>query len=370
MRITLDSRDIAGLKTALETILSPSLFDGPAQWGSAVMREAQTLLGADQLFFALPLDGSVHVIGNGERTEEAGRDYERDYWQTDRVIGERRKALGLEVHHQDQLYEPGEIRTDVLFNEWCKPNKLFDTLGMAVDVSDGPLPAGVNAYHDRASSRPFGERGKVLMHLMLPAFKASVRSYSQLVRLRQSMSQLVDQLRAGACLLNVDGTVLYQNQALNLLFDGDPEADALRRGVRRVGGAVTAFPGSPHKKNTGEIPTGSAFERIETATNTYEIRGTRFGEMAASADAVAIVMVDAFSADHTRRKCASERVRAQYSLTKRETEVALLLARRFTAEEIATTVGISVHTARHHTEKIFAKTGVTSRNLIERLFDL
>ena len=51
----------------------------------------------------------------------------------------------------------------------------------------------------------------------------------------------------------------------------------------------------------------------------------------------------------------------QYGFTGREVEVARLLAegRRNTA--IAATLGISPHTARHHTQRVLAKLGVHSR---------
>ena len=48
-------------------------------------------------------------------------------------------------------------------------------------------------------------------------------------------------------------------------------------------------------------------------------------------------------------------------LTKREAQVARLLARRATNREIAEHLAMSTHTVRHHTENIFAKLGVHSR---------
>ena len=56
-----------------------------------------------------------------------------------------------------------------------------------------------------------------------------------------------------------------------------------------------------------------------------------------------------------------EQAWADYGLTEREIEVAKLLAegRRNTA--IAGTLGISPHTARHHTQRVLAKLGVHSR---------
>jgi DNA-binding CsgD family transcriptional regulator len=49
------------------------------------------------------------------------------------------------------------------------------------------------------------------------------------------------------------------------------------------------------------------------------------------------------------------------ALTAREAEVARLLARRLSNAEVAAALGVSAHTARHHTEKVMQKLGVRKR---------
>ena len=51
----------------------------------------------------------------------------------------------------------------------------------------------------------------------------------------------------------------------------------------------------------------------------------------------------------------------EYRLTKKEQRVAILLARGRTNEEIARELFISSHTARHHTQAVLNKLGITSR---------
>jgi DNA-binding CsgD family transcriptional regulator len=53
---------------------------------------------------------------------------------------------------------------------------------------------------------------------------------------------------------------------------------------------------------------------------------------------------------------------ADYGLTPREVEVALLLAEGCSNAVVARQLGISPHTARHHTQRVLGKLGVHSRS--------
>lgn len=57
---------------------------------------------------------------------------------------------------------------------------------------------------------------------------------------------------------------------------------------------------------------------------------------------------------------------ARLGLTRREAQVARLLARRAKNREIAEELGLSPHTVRHHAENVFVKLGVHSRRAVER----
>lgn len=54
-------------------------------------------------------------------------------------------------------------------------------------------------------------------------------------------------------------------------------------------------------------------------------------------------------------------LRARYGLTHREVQVAMLIAKGRSNSAIARELRISVHTARHHTQRILTKLGVHSR---------
>jgi DNA-binding NarL/FixJ family response regulator len=58
---------------------------------------------------------------------------------------------------------------------------------------------------------------------------------------------------------------------------------------------------------------------------------------------------------------AAERLQSEYGLTTREVEVARLLAQGLANADVAQRLGISPHTARHHTQRVLVKLGVHSR---------
>ena len=62
--------------------------------------------------------------------------------------------------------------------------------------------------------------------------------------------------------------------------------------------------------------------------------------------------------------------RHAFRLTIKEARVAVLLAEGCTNEEVAAELSISPHTARHHTERVLAKLGVTSRREVRRVLAL
>jgi DNA-binding CsgD family transcriptional regulator len=55
------------------------------------------------------------------------------------------------------------------------------------------------------------------------------------------------------------------------------------------------------------------------------------------------------------------RLQDEYGMTPREVEVAQLLSEGLSNTAIARQLGISPHTARHHTQRVLAKLGVHSR---------
>lgn len=59
---------------------------------------------------------------------------------------------------------------------------------------------------------------------------------------------------------------------------------------------------------------------------------------------------------------AARHLQLEYGMTPREVEVAILLAEGCSNSTVARRLGISPHTARHHTQRVLGKLGVHSRS--------
>jgi DNA-binding CsgD family transcriptional regulator len=92
------------------------------------------------------------------------------------------------------------------------------------------------------------------------------------------------------------------------------------------------------------------------------------------AEALLRLLLPALKAGVTMRLAHDQEVMpapslARLGLTRREAQVACLLARRATNREIAEQLGMSPHTVRHHAENVFTKLGVRSRRGIGARLD-
>jgi len=102
---------------------------------------------------------------------------------------------------------------------------------------------------------------------------------------------------------------------------------------------------------------GPVVREVRTETGAYTLRGNRLPR----ADGRPVVMVYTESVDVPVIASPKQRLRERFGLTRKESLVALLLATQKSNEQIARELVISAHTARHHTQNVLGKLGVSSR---------
>jgi DNA-binding CsgD family transcriptional regulator len=358
--LTLSSDDLARLTAAMRTLLSPLEHPSLDDWGRVIMQASQELLGADQWFFGGPLPGRpLLTVVQDANGAAAARDYFGYYHQVDVVLVQRRCERGLEVHHCDLLYEPGEMSRDELYNDWCIPYRLYDTLGMAVSVPEHPtMPFMAHFYHERDEGHRFGQRGIELLHLLLPAFKAGVHTVRRFLEGRADIARLLDLLDDGLLLYDVAGRLLHQNAAATRLLAAEPGPDRTRieHEARQVALSVAALLYRPHKARGAEIA-ASPYRQLRGSTTGYRLAGSLLRQAVfGSAPIIAVALARLAPAPVT-----DAALRTRFGLTPREIQAARLVAAGKSNADIAQALGVSPHTARRHTECIRTKMGVHSR---------
>jgi DNA-binding CsgD family transcriptional regulator len=105
----------------------------------------------------------------------------------------------------------------------------------------------------------------------------------------------------------------------------------------------------------------------------YEIGHERFiatfvaaGNDVVSHDVGAMVMLKREALGAAAPQISEHALVRRFGLTGQEARVAVLLADQRTNREIADCLGVSVHTARHHTERVLAKLHIHSRYDVRR----
>jgi DNA-binding CsgD family transcriptional regulator len=167
--------------------------------------------------------------------------------------------------------------------------------------------------------------------------------------------RVLDCLDDALVLIDGAGRILHENRALNRVLPGGAEAERVRRRIRAFALAAIPLCGGSTE------PGASDADRCDVLV----VRGSRFrlrarylGAGPAAGASCTLVCLQRLE---THEAGAVEDLARRFGLTSQEVRVATLLARRRSNGEIARELGVSPHTARHHTESILSKLGVHSR---------
>jgi DNA-binding CsgD family transcriptional regulator len=168
------------------------------------------------------------------------------------------------------------------------------------------------------------------------------------------LTRILDALAQELVLVRTTGEVIHANRAMiQALKEAGHEHIRLCLGevARSLSKAVDGRGNEPRETETRDLAFGGRVLRVRA---TYISNGSQ--------SAVLIGFLKLSPEDPS-----VDALRTRYRLTPRESKVAHLLALRKSNAEIAGELEISPHTARHHTESVFAKLGVHSRVEAARL---
>ena len=358
--VPLDTRARSALQSALAVLLSPLDAVDANAWRGEVSRTLRELVGADKASFQLEMPGIAAMYS--EDHAQATLDAYMEHYRAIDLGRIRREALGLEVWNRQLLHGrelPAFYKSEIHL-DFLVPNGIRDSMGLTVDVPGLATPAALFFHKERTGTTQFGVRGLAFLELLLPAFKAGVRDLVRYSNHRISLSSHLDSLIEGIRICDLDGRVVHQNPAFTAAVSGKSIEPLAEAAIAEIIGELSTLTRDRHG-SVMALAGAQVHREITSDTSTYEVRGSFLGRELLGAEVRAAISLQRV---FPRAALTDETLEEQYGLTEREVEVTRWLARGLSSKEIAQTCGMSPHTARRHTEKIFSKLGVRNRSQI------
>ncbi len=350
MDITPSSTQVSGVETCVRALLSPSAFPHQDACCSACIAAIGQLIKQDRASQSSSDRSPLYNAWDKER--QAPMRNPASFWKLDVGCQIRLREFGLEVLHLSLLFPRPATGLDPPGPDHGPPGGLLQRRPERSDAA-APMPAAAVACHGcrEYASTPLGP-GLVLLRALLPAFQAEMRTTLHFDPQRSELAKLFG-LIADAVL--ICDPIPYEKAALTELLPATPEPAALCEEMRRLEAGLLT---QRRRKLGRDVEKTSHWSgEVRAGDRCSCLGGCLPGAMAPSTDPVLLI-----SLKRRRVEPSSTGIgRKGLGLTKREADVARLLAERRSNLEIAAALCISPHTARHHTEQVLVKLGLHSR---------
>ncbi|MGZ8413463.1 MAG: helix-turn-helix transcriptional regulator [Gemmatirosa sp.] len=365
MPLRLTSRDAARLAEITATLLAPAagVERLDAWWRTAEAPIRDLFPGATVMYSVPHGERMLHL---SESIDAGMRRRMGEMVGIDPSTGRTRtQDVGLAAWHRARHAARMHLWNDAINAE------LLAGLGTAIDrlswYNDGLVPAGLRTFSGLTSELPTGEtvlcigydaRGRArrdaaeelaLMRLLIPTVHASHHAWAMHAERQAAMQAQLDRMREALHVVGPDGRTLHRNVACDRLLAQEPERERLTATMDAMAAELRA--------PRGVIAVATPARTVRTALGAYALRASHAPAALWGVEGAVQLSIEPAHA----APVATPATAAVHGLTAREAEVAALLARRARDPEIASALGISVHTARHHSEKVLRKLGLRSR---------
>ena len=340
MDSTLYSTNFLRADTCVRALLSPSAFPNRDSCRSACLATTRQLVRqarASALASGLPV-----LCGTGDSARDDAAETQGHFWKLDVGYQLRQREFGLEVLHLSMLYPRPAAGLDPR-----GPDHVPLGPGSLHSLALGP------GYGCREYPPPSAGQGLVMVRALLPAFQNGARSHLRLDPQRSELARLFLLLADAVLACDAPAELVPEVAPLAEWLSLPPEPARLYREMGGLGAGLLRAAQRPSGHDGDEASPWSG----EVHLRCYCLRGCLPGGAASATEPVLLVSLK-------RRRVGPDSVdtsRQGSCLTRQEAHVARLLAERRSNREIAAALGISPHTARHHTERVLVKLGLHSR---------
>lgn len=369
MDLVLDQRDRRALSDVLALLTSPLTTSSAEEWKGQVLEAIQPLFDSDGGAFVLPHEGEPPVTLRNrpmqyldEYLEHQHLDLGGDYYAVGG--GVMCTAAANAFHGYD--FVDSELY-DLLYAKY----QIRESVSAVLDVTDHPIvvdssrvfaPRGVPVegmlvqYTDRPGNPRFGAEGMELMRFLRPVLRSAAQSWKDLANRRESLTVIVDDSAEPMAVYASSGKLVHRNRAMSQLL----RSGVAQGNLEPVSRELAIEVGDVARLDAESIARAGSFSReIPVGSDLYRLTATRVDAIVGMPGAV---LIRAQRTSH--RSLDIRRLRRRFTLTEREAEVAVLLARGKSNRSIAKLLRISEHTTRRHTERVLAKLRIQSRSQV------
>jgi len=367
--LRLSGGEVTQLQAALKTLLSPLDFESLEAWRTEARKRITALVHAETSVSFLPLEGEAPYQASRQPDLAAYAEHFHTMDKTPRYS----RVAGSHAFTWETMrpsYErpgSGAWSKSEFYNDWVRPQRLCQPCGLIAVRSPAELPcppfesfsglAGLWFYWDRDKPVATSERELTILQVLLPAFEAGLHLVVRCAQERQRVEHVLATLGEGAMLIDASGRVVYENPALRRVLAQDGQARRLEVECTRVGRLVLAATARRLAKSQAREIVTPGEQQLRTDAATYRVRATLLGPGVLGSRPMALVVLERAAPE----PLAFTDLHDRYHLTQREAAVSRLLAQGHTNAQVARLLGISIHTARRHAERVLAKLGIHSR---------
>jgi DNA-binding CsgD family transcriptional regulator len=364
------SVDQRQLTIAMHALLSPLSYDTRDDWFGAISGGIRPLLGGESTLIAYASGkSSGHFSADAPelamQAEAFTSSSEGEIHFSDDVIevgmvDRRQRSMSVFTSALLDHLSGGQLRKSLMYNEVSLQFGARVTYAVAVRGNDGEALLGVNAAHPRRD--PLSNETLVLLSLLAAPFQAGFEILNRLEAAQNALAAMVDMLSDGISIYDgAKATELHRNPALVALLEADRESSIVAHRVRTLAHSLCTLGQCADLPSMRPAPgTLPVFDDVQTSTARYTLRASFLPPSVFAREQVVLVAVERAGI----LLPASETLQRRFGLTPREAQVALRLAHGDSDAELARVLGVSPHTVRHHTERVFDKLQVRSRKAL------
>lgn len=351
MNLTVADRQ--ALVRASEVMLNPFEHPSPIKYLLAVAGEVLPLVGGFAAMCGTRDPSGAIALGSAQWPEDDRHAFAR--WKLRDAGTERALQAGMEVITMRRLVGDNweAFDRDPMVNEWYRPRGVHDVAAYMLHWAEDDAFATVELHGKEFGTPRFGDEGEFLLTLLQPGFRAGMRLLYTVGQLRESIARDLDSLEVPICVCSRDGRIHHISSAVRRLLAGDPSAADVIDRIPDV--AAEVF--ETETGAAGELPGAAAHQVVTTPARRYRLSAARATHMMQFGQTDVLVAVSPLERSSMEPDLAS-----QFGLSGRERQVALLIGRGLSNQDIADVLGVSVHTIKRHTERVFAKCQVHTRS--------